>query len=249
MRKHYKEGADSAGRYRLNSEEERMLLEYRAKKESRNMLIIGDLHAPFTLDGYLEFCISIYNKYKCTGVMFIGDLLDSHFSSYHEVDADGHSAGEELRLAKEEISRWYEAFPKAMCCLGNHDLIPNRKAMTSGLSKSWVRSVGEVLDTPNWEYSEQFIIDDVLYTHGTGRKARQRAKNDLISVCQGHYHSEGYVEHFVGMNYKIFAMQVGCGVDKNSYAMAYGKNFAKQHVSCGVILDNGTLPILEYMDL
>ena len=249
MKKHYKPNADSARRYRLKSDEIAMLEKYRAENKNSNMLIVGDLHAPFTLDGYLEFCKGVYDKYNCSKVLFIGDLIDNHFSSYHESDADGHSAGEELRLAKEQIAKWYEVFPVAKCCLGNHCILPNRKAMSSGVSKSWIRPISDVLETPTWEYAEDFIIDDVLYTHGTGRKARQRAKNDLISVCQGHYHSESYIEHFVGMNYKIFALQIGCGIDKNSYAMAYGKHFNKPHINCAVVLNNGKLPILEYMDL
>ena len=128
-------------------------------------------------------------------------------------------------------------------------MIPNRKAMTSGLSSSWIKTIGEVLDTPNWEFSEEFIIDDVLYVHGTGRKARNRARKDLTSVVQGHYHSESYIEHYVGNNFSIFAMQLGCGIDRKSYAMAYGKHFDKPHINCGVVLENGTLPILEYMKL
>ena len=47
----------------------------------------------------------------------------------------------------------------------------------------------------------------------------------------------------------MFAMQIGCGVDDRSYAMAYGKHFDKMHINCGVVLENGTLPILEYQKL
>ena len=52
-------------------------------KSSKNVLVIGDLHLPFTLDGYLEHCIKTYYKYKCDTVVFIGDILDLHFTSYH----------------------------------------------------------------------------------------------------------------------------------------------------------------------
>jgi metallophosphoesterase superfamily enzyme len=215
----------------------------------RRVLIIGDLHAPFIREGYLEFCQSIYNKYDCNEVMFVGDLIDNHYSSYHESDPDGHSAGLELDKAKVEIAKWYKAFPIANVCIGNHDIIPERKAMTAGLSKHWIKPISEVIESPNWKFAEEFIIDDNKYCHGTGRKARGRAKDDLMSVIQGHYHSEGYIEYFVGQRYKIFAMQVGCGVDGKSYAMAYGKPFKKMHVSCGVMLEDGNLPILEFMDL
>lgn len=44
-------------------------------------------------------------------------------------------------------------------------------------------------------------------------------------------------------------MQVGCGIDRNSYAMAYGKNFPKPFISCAVVLNDGKTPILEPMEL
>lgn len=220
-----------------------------APKDERRVLSVGDLHAPFIKEGYLEFCKEIYVKYACTEVVFTGDIIDSHYSSYHETDPDGHAAGEELARAKKQIKEWHSIFPHSKVCIGNHDAIPNRKAMTAGLSAQWIRKIGDVLDTPTWEYAEEFFIDGNKYCHGTGRKAKPRAKDDLISVIQGHYHSESYVEHFVGQRYKIFALQVGCGVDHKAYAMAYGRNFKKMHLNCGVILENGTLPILEYMKL
>ena len=45
-------------------------------------------------------------------------------------------------------------------------------------------------------------------------------------------------------------MQVGCGVDRRSYAMAYAKHFAKSYkLSCGVVLENGTLPmVIPYLE-
>lgn len=218
-------------------------------KEENRVLVIGDLHAPFVLDGYLEFCIGIKNKYQCNSLIFIGDITDHHFSSYHETDADGDSAGLELSKAEQVIAKWYEAFPEARVCVGNHDLIPLRKAQTMGVSSKWIKDLSEVLNTPNWKYAEDFSIDGVLYTHGTGRKARQRAKNDMLSVVQGHYHSESYIEHFVGLSDHIWAMQIGCGIDRKSYAMAYGKHFDKPHINCGVVLENGSLALLEYMPL
>ena len=214
-----------------------------------NTLVIGDLHAPFTRNGYLDFCKEIRDKYFCNNIVFIGDLIDNHFSSFHDTDPDGHSAAEELRLAKLQIDEWCKAFPKAKVCIGNHDAIPARKSFNGGISKVWLKSISEVLNTPNWEFSEEFIIDDVLYIHGIGRKAINRMNADIISVVQGHYHSEGYINYTVGRSKKLFSMQVGCGVDDKSYAMAYGKYFDKMHISCGVVLENGNLPVLEYMKL
>ena len=68
------------------------------KKETR-VLVIGDLHEPFSLDEYLNHCAEVYAKYNCNRVVFIGDVIDSHYSSYHESDPDGMGAGEELEFA------------------------------------------------------------------------------------------------------------------------------------------------------
>ena len=59
-----------------------------------NILIIGDIHAPFNLESYLSFCRIQQEKFKCGRVIFIGDLIDNHYSSYHETDPDGLSAGD-----------------------------------------------------------------------------------------------------------------------------------------------------------
>lgn len=215
---------------------------------SRRVLVIGDLHEPFTREGYREHCIKIYEKWQCNEVVFIGDIIDNHFSSFHDTDPDGHSAAAEFELAKTNLDLWHDAFPVAKVCIGNHDSIPDRKGFRAGLSKRWIKSIDEVLNFEGWTYADYFEIDSVQYVHGIGRKARQRGQKDLISIVQGHYHSESYTEHYVGKKAHIWVMQIGCGIDDNAYAMAYGKHFNKSHINCGVVLDNGNVPILEYMD-
>jgi hypothetical protein len=41
-------------------------------------------------------------------------------------------------------------------------------------------------------------------------------------------------------------MQVGCGIDKDSYAMGYAKNFGTPAIGCGVVL-SGKVAINEVM--
>ena len=80
--------------------------------------------------------------------------------------------------------------------------------------------------------------------------ATKRLREWHTSIVQGHIHTEAYVDWYCNKEHKLFAMQVGCGVDDRSYAMAYAKNFTKKYiVSCGVVLNNGTLPIVIPMNL
>tara|TARA_R110000803_G_scaffold69058_2_gene131208 strand:+ start:2450 stop:3163 length:714 start_codon:yes stop_codon:yes gene_type:complete len=217
-------------------------------KDERRILIIGDLHEPFCLEGYLKFCKDIYAKHNCNQVIFIGDVIDSHAGSYHEQDPDGMGGGDELDLAIKKLSRWYKAFPVADIMIGNHDRIVYRKAFTGGIPKRWLKPFAEVLETPNWNYLESVQYDNVLYEHGEGGQAFTKAKNNMLSSVCGHTHTEAYVRWLVGKRFKVFAMQVGCGVDSTAYATAYAKNFKKQAIGCGVVI-NGEVAINELMNL
>lgn len=217
-------------------------------KSCKNVLVIGDLHEPFCLPGYLEHCIKTYNQYECNEVVFIGDIIDNHASSYHETNPDGYSAGKELKIAIKNIKQWYQAFPKATVIIGNHDRLIMRKAQTAGLSKLWIKNYAEVLGTSGWVFTDSIEIDNVLYIHGEGGTARARVRRDLQSIVQGHLHSQAYIDWCVGAKFKIFGMQVGCGVDHHSYAMAYGKEGPKPAIACGVVLQ-GKVPINIMMDL
>jgi len=206
----------------------------------KNILFVGDIHEPFCKEGYLEFCKKQYDRFECNKVIFSGDIVDFHAQSFHDSDADGLSATEELNLAVQKLQKWYTVFPEATVLLGNHDRIVARKLFKVGLSQRWMKPLGEVLEVPNWNFVEELVHNNILYVHGEGGTARSKAKQEMMSVCQGHLHSEGYIELMNGG--KNFALQVGCGIDFNSYAFAYAKRDKKPILSCAVILDNS--PIL-----
>ena len=208
-------------------------------QKERRILVIGDIHAPFELDGYLDFCQETYAKFNCNQVIFIGDIIDNHYSSYHETDPNGMGGGEELSYAISDVERWADAFPIADVCIGNHDRMIMRKAFTSAIPKEWIKDYNEVLGT-HWNWGERFVYDDVQYIHGEGGTARTRAKNDMMSTVQGHIHTQAYSEWMVGRNFRVFGMQVGCGIDANAYAAAYAKHFKKQAIGCGVVLGGHT---------
>jgi predicted phosphodiesterase len=212
--------------------------DYITSKE-RRILIIGDIHAPFCVDGYLEFCMDVYAKHNCNQVIFIGDIIDNHYSSYHETDPDGLSGRDELEFAIDQVQGWAESFPKADVIIGNHDRMIMRKAFSSSIPKKWIRHYNEVLGT-NWNWVERIEYDGVQYVHGEGGTARTKAKNDMMSTVQGHIHTQAYTEWMVGKNFKIFGMQVGCGIDAESYAAAYAKHYKKQAIGCGVVIGGHT---------
>ncbi|MBC8304195.1 MAG: metallophosphoesterase [Pelagibacterales bacterium] len=216
-------------------------------KQNR-VLVIGDLHEPFCLEEYLDHCVFTYAKYNCNKVVFIGDVIDNHYSSYHETDTEALGGADELELAIKKLSRWYKAFPKAFVTIGNHDRIIMRKAQTSQVPKKWIKAYKDVLETPKWKFVDRVVIDDVQYIHGEGGTAHLKCRADMQSTVQGHLHTQCYTQFFVGQNFKVFGCQVGCGIDFDSYAMAYAKRGKKPAIGCAVII-NGTTCINELMHL
>jgi metallophosphoesterase superfamily enzyme len=219
--------------------------------DTRHVLVIGDLHEPFCLDSYLDWCLEQYEFYGCNQVVFIGDIIDNHYSSYHETSADGMGGADELELAVKRISRWYNAFKKkgTKVIIGNHDRIIMRKAQTSSIPSKWIRSYKEVLEVPNWDFVERYEQDGVQYIHGEGGTARTKCRADMMNTVQGHLHTQCYTEHYVGKNFRVFGTQVGCGINHKSYAMAYAKYGKRPAVGCAVILNNGETPLNLLMPL
>ena len=197
-------------------------------RDERRILVIGDLHEPFCLDGYLDFCIDTYQRHNCNQVIFIGDCIDSSFSSFHETDPDGYGGGDELELAIDRLQRWVEVFPVADVTIGNHDRIISRKAFSGGIPKAWIKTFNEV--------------------HGEGGTARTKCRADMQSTVQGHLHTQCYTEWYVGQNFKVFGSQIGCGISSDAYAFAYAKRGKKPAIGCAVVIGGHTC-INELMEL
>tara|TARA_R100000458_G_C8251909_1_gene228704 strand:- start:26 stop:745 length:720 start_codon:yes stop_codon:yes gene_type:complete len=236
-----------SNRYRLKPHEIEAI--QRMRQDIRNVLVIGDLHEPFCLDSYLDFCLQQQRIHNCTDIVFIGDIIDNHYSSYHETSADGMGGADELELAIKRIARWYNAFPVATVIIGNHDRMIMRKAQTSAIPSKWIKSYKEVLEVPNWNFVERYELDGVQYIHGEGGTARSKCRADMMNTVQGHLHTQAYCEHYVGKNFRVFGIQTGCGINHTSYAMAYAKYGKKPAVGVAVIKNNGTLPINVLMTL
>jgi len=213
--------------------------EFFNNNESR-VLVVGDLHSPFDLDSYFDHCVEVYERYNCNQVVFIGDVIDNHYSSYHETDADGLGGGQELELAIKRLERYYHRWPDAHVTVGNHDRIIMRKAQSGGVPKQWIKDYSEVLNTPKWNFVTDVEIDGVLYIHGEAGTAKTKARADMRSTVQGHLHTQAYTEYFVGANSRVFGTQVGCGIDAKSYAMAYMKVGKKPAIGCAVVLGGKT---------
>lgn len=224
---------------------------FNSKPEPKNILVIGDSHIPYEHEGYLDFCKEQYDRFNCDTVIHIGDLIDSHATSRHPSLPDAYSPGDELYYTIKKLRPWYKAFPNMKVCIGNHDVRAYKLAAETGLASKWLKGFAEVLETPTWEFEEEFDINGILYTHGTGTSGRTaaitRALNAGQSVVIGHLHTDAGILYHRLKNKTIFGMVVPCGVNENSYGMNYAKNFPRKSVlGCGIVL--GDQPIITIMN-
>jgi hypothetical protein len=203
--------------------------------------VVGDMHAPFTHSRYFDFIRDTFKRKGVTRVHFAGDIFDNHASSFHDPDPDGMSAGQEMKLAKEQMQKWYKEYPSATVSIGNHDAIPWRKCQSAGMSSSVMATHRKMYGCPTgWRWEDSTVIDGVLYTHGTGNgglhPSYNLAKSSINSVVIGHAHSAGGVKYHTSKFTRIFGLDVGCGIDVDAYAFAYGKHMPRRPVlGCGIV--------------
>lgn len=206
-------------------------------------LIIGDLHAPYMHQDAVAFLKQVKKKYKPNDIVFMGDEVDAHATSYHEHDPDLPSAGDELRLAIKQLQPLYKLFPKAVVIESNHGSLVYRKALSAGLPSSVIKGYREILSAPKgWTWKYDHIINtqlgDVYCHHGKSGTWEKLSKNMAMSAVQGHFHNKFYVSYWSSPNGLYWDANAGCLVDNKSRSMAYGKNnLQKPIVGCLVIVN------------
>ena len=218
------------------------------------VLVIGDLHLPAERPDFLKFCKAVQKKYKTDTTVFIGDIIDHHSISFHNKHPEEDAAIAEYHRVQKAMDDWKKAFPSAKICIGNHDERIQRLGASVGIPAMYMKPFKEVYDTPYWDWDWNFIIDKVMYTHGTGTSSSSvvpsfnTAKTSFMSTVSGHIHSAGAIAWGKGPHgHKIFGFNVPCGVDEGHKMMYYGKNFLKKPVNgAGAVIDGK--PYMEIMD-
>lgn len=220
-------------------------------KETSRVLAVGDIHAPATHPGYLDFCKKVKKKYKCNRVVIIGDVADHHVISFHDKHPEAPGAVEEYRKTIEEIQRWYKAFPEADVTIGNHDERHLRLGTKYQIPSLYFKNYNELFHTPKWNWQSSVTIDDVFYHHGNGiasssavLPAATVALKTGQSAVLGHFHTKTGVVYYNVNGKQVFGLQLGCGASNDHPAMAYSKSLYQNILSCGVVLD-GTIAHVE----
>ena len=211
------------------------------------VLILADLHLPFTIEGYLKFAKKQYRKYKCTQVVIIGDEIDFHAISDWESEYDAYSPLQENVEAQKALKPYVKAFPKAKVVWANHThgrLIKKVQKLGFSFEES-VAIYKKKFGVESWDYKHEHTIDGVLYLHGSGSSsnltsipAMKIALNKRMPVVSGHLHSIAGVRYSNNGYDTIWGMNVGSALDDKAYAARYGKDTLMKSVpGIGIVTD------------
>lgn len=213
----------------------------RNRKAKRPIGVFSDPHIPFNHPNYLQFCIDTFRKHNVDQVICLGDLVDHHALSRFQSEPSAKGAYDEYDMSVAEVQKFIDAFPIVKMCKGNHDDIPARQAATVGIGDRYLKSFAELFNLPKtWEISDEFVIDNVLYKHGIGCLGKDGAINaatqERMSTVIGHSHSFAGVKYSANKRDIIFGLNVGCGIDIEAYAFAYGKHDKNRPIlGCGIV--------------
>ena len=205
------------------------------------VLVIPDTHYPFSHPDHLDFLTAVKKRYKPTSVVHIGDECDMHAMSDYTHNPSGYSAGDELRTALKDLHNLYDLFPEVKSCVSNHTARPFRRAEKFGIPREYLKGYAEFLEAPKgWEWGDKWKIDGVVYEHGEGQTGKyghlKAAEDNMQSTVIGHIHSHAGISYGANPKCLYFGMNVGCLINKDAYAFAYGKHMkAKPVLGAGIV--------------
>lgn len=223
------------------------------KAKYQRLGLMGCDHAPYQHRDRLAFYRAVKKEYDLTDAIHLGDEWDMHAYSYHEKDPELKGAKDETSAAQRFSKELEEIWPNLAILHSNHASLVYRKAKTSGIPLLFIRSYREVHDTPGWNWHFQMNItlpdgSPLLLQHGTKVDAWNLGRRQGVNSAAAHRHTEHYARYFESFLHRRWAMQVGCGIDRQSRAFAYGKeDIGQPLLGMGVVIDSK--PITVPMDL
>lgn len=180
------------------------------------------------------------DKHKPDVILSLGDFFDLASVSKYPMNPDLPSPHDEIDLAIESATAWYDEFPEMNVVNSNHDARFMKKLLGSGLPSRVMRHFGEIMHSPaGWRWGEQqIILDGVQYFHGeslnvsSSRTAYNRFRR---SVVHGHLHSGGHCSYSQGWGGRLFSINAGALIDSRQKQFDYARN-AHERTTLGLAL-------------
>lgn len=223
----------------------------------RRILVVGDLHAPYTHVDAIPFLKHVRDNYGPDMVVQVGDETDGHAISFHDSDPNLDSAGVELEKAKLVLEQVHELFPNLLVCNSNHGSLIYRRAKAHGLPVQFIKKYRDILfpehGAPAWSWSDAWVLNTPLgpvrFQHQVSGDFMLNASHERTSLVLGHEHGRFEVQYAASSTALYFGAYAGCLIDSKSLAFAYGKLHRKKPIlGCMVITDGCPSLIPMLMD-
>lgn len=223
----------------------------------RRILVVGDLHAPYTHPDAIDFLRSVRDEYAPDMVIQMGDETDGHAISFHDADPNLDSAGVELEKAKAVLEEVYALFPNLLVCDSNHGSLVYRRAKAHGLPVQFIKKYRDILfpehGAPAWSWADAWVLNTPLgpvrFQHQVSGDFMLNASHERTSLVLGHEHGRFEVQYAASSTALYFGAYAGCLIDRKSMAFAYGKLHRKKPIlGCMVITDGCPALIPMLMD-
>lgn len=222
-------------------------------KKANSILVISDMHHPYSHPDVLPFLKAVKAKYKPDTVVCIGDEVDFHALSYHESNPDLDSAGIELQKAIKALKPIYKLFPQVTVVESNHGSMVLRKALTGGIPMKAIKGYNDVLEAPKgWKWVFDTIINTALgpiyFCHGKTGTPGRLASQFGMSAIQGHFHERAQITYISTPEKLMFDAHTGCLANDKSLALGYNKINVKRPIVSLIVVLNG-IPQIVPMQL
>lgn len=217
--------------------------------KAKSILVISDMHHPYSHPDTYDFLKSVKAKFKPDSVVCIGDEVDFHDLSYHESNPDLDSAGVELDKAIKSLKPIYKLFPKVTVIESNHGSMVLRKAMSGGIPAKAIKSYNDVLEAPKgWKWVFDIIVNTELgpiyFCHGKTTTPGRLASQYGMSCIQGHFHEKAQIMYISTPERLMFDAHTGCLADDKSLALGYNKINPKRPIVSLIVVINGVPQIV-----
>lgn len=207
--------------------------------------IIGDPHEPWCDRRYMDFCSDTFDWFNVDRIVCIGDWVDLYsFSTYGKDPSFPMTPRQEIAKARKRLAVWAERFPVMDITAGNHDNRVLRSALSVGITPEFMKSYGEVWQTPStWNWLHEFRIDGVDYFHGDGWSGVTAARRCAIergrSVVLGHLHTCAKIDYIQQTTRRkpIFGMSTGSGCDRKAMVYRYERDPRRWPLAAGVVFN------------
>ncbi|WP_404647406.1 metallophosphoesterase [Raoultella ornithinolytica] len=212
----------------------------------RRILVIGDLHEPYTHPDAYDFLRTVRDEYCPDIVVQIGDETDGHAISFHDSSPELDSAGVELEKAKLGLERLHNLFPNLLLCDSNHGSLVYRRAKAHGLPVQFIKKYRDILfpehGAPGWSWGDAWDLNTPLgivrFQHQVSGDLLLNAAHERKSMVIGHFHGKLDIQYAASSTALYFGAHCGCLIDNKSLAFAYGKlSRSKPILGCMVITD------------